>query len=204
MLRNSEIKDFAIAQLSSQNKWGESVGVVIVNSILTTISVIIPFGLLLTDGAFKQGYSSYFMEIVRGKQPDFNEMFSGFNNFSNSLLASFLTRIAIVFGLIFLIVPGVILALGWSQTFRILKDNPGMSGTDAMSASWDLMQGHKGEYFIFCLSFIGWFLLCILTLGLGFIILLPYIETAKCKFYDEISGFRNTDIEELGSEVKPI
>jgi uncharacterized membrane protein len=204
MLRIYEIKDHAIAQLSNQSKWGESVGVLIVKGIISAVAGIIPIlGPWFIGSALNLGSTNYFQKISRNENPDFNVLFSGFNNFGNAILAALLCALGIGFGIVLLIVPGIILALGWSQTLRILNDNPKMSAPDAMSASWDIMKGHKGDFFILNLSFIGWFLLTPFTLFIGLLFLIPYVNVANSKFYDEISGFRNEDFESLGSEVIP-
>ncbi|MCT4573888.1 DUF975 family protein, partial [Bacillus thuringiensis] len=50
-----------------------------------------------------------------------------------------------------------------------------------------MMDGHKMEYFILCLSFIGWFILSCITLGIGFLWLIPYFYTTSAAFYEEIA-----------------
>ncbi|TKI12287.1 DUF975 family protein, partial [Bacillus wiedmannii] len=50
-----------------------------------------------------------------------------------------------------------------------------------------MMNGHKMDYFLLCLSFLGWFILSILTLGIGFLWLVPYFYTTSAAFYEEIS-----------------
>ena len=53
----------------------------------------------------------------------------------------------------------------------------------AITRSSELMNGHKWEFFLFSLSFIGWFLLSILTLGIGFLWSTPYYMSAKSAYY---------------------
>jgi uncharacterized membrane protein len=49
-----------------------------------------------------------------------------------------------------------------------------------------MMQGRKMKLFLLDLSFIGWILLSILTLGIGLLWLLPYIYSARAAFYEDI------------------
>lgn len=49
-----------------------------------------------------------------------------------------------------------------------------------------MMNGHKMSLFLLDLSFIGWYLLCILTLGLGLFLVYPYHLTARAHFYEEL------------------
>ena len=57
---------------------------------------------------------------------------------------------------------------------------------ELINRSKKLMDGHKWEYFIFNLSFIGWDLLIIATLGIAAIWVVPYETTAKIMYYDEL------------------
>ena len=50
------------------------------------------------------------------------------------------------------------------------------------------MSGHRGDLFLLELSFIGWAILAVFTLGIGCLWLLPYMQVAKVCFYEEIIG----------------
>ena len=63
-----------------------------------------------------------------------------------------------------------------------------ISPIEAMKKSREMMRGHKGELFALLLSFIGWFLLSILTCFILFIWLIPYINTTEANFYNKIKG----------------
>jgi uncharacterized membrane protein len=82
-----------------------------------------------------------------------------------------------------------------------MKDNPTMGITEAMQKSHEMMKGHRGDYFLFNLSFIGWAFLCIFTLGLGFLILAPYVSTSNAIYYNYLVGYQDKQIDEIGSEL---
>lgn len=73
------------------------------------------------------------------------------------------------------------------MTYYVLNDHPEYSLNQAITESRHMMAGHKMEYFILCLSFIGWFILSVITLGIGFLWLTPYFYTTKAAFYEEIA-----------------
>ena len=50
------------------------------------------------------------------------------------------------------------------------------------------MDGHKMELFVLDLSFIGWYLLCVITFGIAFIWVAPYIQATKTNFYNKIKN----------------
>ena len=51
-----------------------------------------------------------------------------------------------------------------------------------------MMKGHKFDLFWLYLSFIGWGILCIFTLGIGLLWLVPYMQTAQSSFYEDVKA----------------
>jgi uncharacterized membrane protein len=49
-----------------------------------------------------------------------------------------------------------------------------------------MMKGHKMDLFLLWLSFIGWMLLSLLSVGLGFLLLMPYMQTTFAHFYEDL------------------
>ena len=88
---------------------------------------------------------------------------------------------------IIVLVPLIIVSLILSQVFFILADKKTYSGLEAIKMSWNLMKNKKTKLFLLQLSFIGWVILSILTLFIGFIFLQPYIYTTLSKFYKELN-----------------
>ncbi|MBD5132164.1 MAG: DUF975 family protein [Clostridiales bacterium] len=85
--------------------------------------------------------------------------------------------------LLCLIVPGVIYLIRTSMANYLLIANPKMKPSAALSASNKVMSGKTGPYFALCMSLIGWYLLGVVTLGLGFIFILPYTNLVKVVYY---------------------
>lgn len=93
-----------------------------------------------------------------------------------------------------LIVPGIIWAFAFSQTYFVLIDNPKMKLMECLRKSYNLMDGFKGELFMLELSFIGWVIVCVLTLGIGLLWYIPYHEITLGNFYMKIREIKkNTD-----------
>jgi len=74
-----------------------------------------------------------------------------------------------------------------SQVYYILAENEDMSVIEAMKESARIMKGNKFRLFILSLSFIGWFILGVITLGIGFLWITPYYTITATNFYKEIS-----------------
>jgi len=134
------------------------------------------------------GYAVYFLRLIRNKDISYGRLFDGYNDFVRIFLAGILVMICEAIGFILLIVPGIIVSLMFSQTCFILKDDPQASATDAMKQSMEMMKGHKMELFILWLSFLGWFILALLTCGFGMLFIYPYLNTTLAHYYEDLKA----------------
>ena len=134
------------------------------------------------------GLAVYFLNLIRNENIDYGRLFDGYHDFLRILLAQFCVGLCVLIGFIFLFVPGIIIGLMLSQTSFILKDDQQIGFLDAMKKSKDMMKGHKSELFWLTLSFIGWFILSCLTLGLGFLLLVPYWYSTAAHFYEDLKS----------------
>jgi uncharacterized membrane protein len=132
------------------------------------------------------GITVYFLNLIRQENIDYGRLFDGYKDFKRVFVAGLLTIIAAVVGLLLFIVPGIIILLKLSQTSFIIKDDSEIGAVDAMKESMRMMQGHETELFGLILSFIGWFLLCLLTLGIGFLFFVPYTITTLAHYYEDL------------------
>ena len=68
----------------------------------------------------------------------------------------------------------------------IAIDNQDMTAKDCVEKSISLMSGYRWKYIFLNLSFIGWAILSIFTLGIGFLFLTPYMSVSYVCFYENI------------------
>ena len=87
-----------------------------------------------------------------------------------------------------LLVPGFIASFALFLVPYLLKDNPELSIMDTLRLSRRMMEGHKMQLFKLQLSFIGWILLNVLTLGIGMLWLMPYMMTTLAAFYQDVKS----------------
>lgn len=78
------------------------------------------------------------------------------------------------------------MSYAYSMSWFILADNPDMPATEARKRSIAMMRGNKWRLFCLDFSFIGWMLLCILTLGILTFWIMPYVQTARAEFYQDL------------------
>lgn len=192
MPKSSEIR--ALARESLRGIWGRSAG----HLLLLYIVLGVPLYLLnlipvagwivtfLASGAIMFGLYNYYLEVARRQSPGFSSFFTGFGLFGKSFLLYLLMYIFTYLWMLLLIVPGIIAALRYSQAFYILRDNPEIAPLEAIRRSKAMMDGHKGRLFVLGLTFLGWILLAILTCGIGFLWLYPYMQTASAHFHEDL------------------
>lgn len=143
---------------------------------------------VLVAGPLAVGLAHYFLRVTDRNNPQIADLFAEFKNFGNTVVLNLLIGIfTFLWSLLFLI-PGIVKGISYSMAPYIMAEHPEIKPLDAIKMSRQMMQGHKGEYFVLQLSFIGWYLLCILTVGIGFFFLSPYISAATAEFFNEVSG----------------
>jgi uncharacterized membrane protein len=171
--------------------WLNAIVIVIIYSLLTgspskydqNLSILT----LLIGGALTLGLSYYFLNVVRNQNSGLEDLFDGFKKFAPSTVAFILTMIVCAIGFVLLIIPGIMLVCGLSQTFYIIADDENkISGVDAMKKSWDMMDGYKMKFFLLNLIHFGMIILGILMLVIGVFYMLPIIYASLALFYDQL------------------
>lgn len=98
--------------------------------------------------------------------------FAAANSGSDAMVAM-VTIIGYILGIVVL-VAWIYAYLGLVMTPYILLREEGAKGKMVVSKSWQMMKGQKGRYFVFMLSFLGWFILAVFTVGILLIWVVPY------------------------------
>ena len=154
--------------------------VALISGVVNNIPYI---GSMIVSGPFALGFAIFGLKCARGQQPQVENIFEGFRFYLSSLLFYLLFFAAFSIGLILLVVPGIIVACGFSQVFFILADDRDINVVDAFQKSWDMMKGRKMDYFLLGLRYFGWGLLSIFTLFIGLLWLYPYMMVGFANFY---------------------
>jgi uncharacterized membrane protein len=180
-----------------KGKWNFCALVLLVFFVITGVISSIPRigGLIIfvISGPMNLGLSFFFLNLIRNKPVEMEQLFSGFKDFIRVFTAYLLMVIFVALWMLLLVIPGIVAALSYSMIFYLLADNPDLSAMDAIRKSKELMKGHKGELFMLLLSFTGWFLLSLLTLGIGLLWLAPYVNTSMALFYQRLAQANATE-----------
>ena len=193
----AELKSRAKEQL--RGRWAVAIGTVLVANIILELNVSYKvasgFGMeglsysldlipLLLCGAISIGLCRFLLNMAtKREEPRFETLFSGFNIYLKTLGLNVLITLAVFAGTILFIIPGIIVSLMFSQAFYILSEDPSKSIMQCINESVNLMNGHKWELFYLWLTFIGWWLVVALTLGIAGLWVSPYQKLTEANFY---------------------
>lgn len=109
-------------------------------------------------------------------------------NYLHVVWTLFLMGLKILLWTLLLVIPGIIKAFAYAMTPFIMADYPDLSASEAIAESERLMKGHKFDLFYLILSFLGWAILCVFTMGIGAFWLEPYMIGAMVGFYNDLKA----------------
>ncbi len=209
MNNSSTIRSFARESLT-----GNWLNVILASLIFSGVTSVVSsaYGaVFLIMGALLFGLYLYYLTIIREKIGDFNLLFKAFS-FSGKNLGLFgrtlgvylLMNLYIFLWTLLLIVPGIIAAYSYRMVFYLMIDDSDIGVSEALRQSKKMMYGYKSKLFCLDLSFIGWVLLCILTLGIGLLWLYPYMLTSQTIFYEELRNEHGLTSKDEKKEVEEI
>lgn len=164
-------------------------------TISATGSPVTTFGTLvglLIGGPLAVGAMLVYTAVTAGKTAKLEQLFEPFKTqFVTSFLANLVSGLVIALFSLLLIIPGIMKAYSYAMVPYVLAKEPNLSCMEALHRSQDLMKGHRMELFVLHLSFIGWGLLCVITLGLAAIWVAPYTQITTTLFFDRVYAAEN-------------
>lgn len=159
-----------------------------------TASVISLLYTFLVGNVIRVGVAKYRLSAYRHERIRITDLFAGFRQYGRLVGTMALYTLFVTLGFFCFIVPGIIVALGLFEVPYLLNEDPSLSGMGAIRRSWEDMKGHKGELFGLAMSFFGWIMLTILTLGvLAIFYTGPYIALSEAGYYHELHHSVNAE-----------
>jgi len=207
MNNSSTIRGFARESLSGN--WLNAILAYLIILGITSVAGTLQVVTWIIIGSLTYGLYLYYVVLIRDKAGDFNLLFKAFS-FSGKNLGLFgktlglylLMSLYVFLWTLLLIVPGIIVAYSYRIAFYLLIDDPEIGVSEALRQSKKMMYGYKSKLFCLDLSFIGWALLCILTLGIGLLWLYPYMLTSQTIFYEELRKEHVLNSKNMGNEIE--
>ena len=163
-------------------------GAAVVGTIATVMAVVGMAISLFVGNAADVGLAHYFI-LNTDSKPSFADAFYGFKvKYLRNIGTLLLVGIKIVLWSCLLLVPGIIKSIEYSIIPYILADDAEISSKEAFKKAKEMMMGNKWRLCKLYISFFGWFVLCVVTCGLGTPFLLPYVSAANAEFYAELKN----------------
>lgn len=142
------------------------------------------------SAVFKYGISALSIAVMRSGAR-IGHVFSGFGKGWSTLWMMALADFYVFCWSLLFLIPGICAAFSYALIFLVKADHPDWDANRCIGESKRLMKGNRWRYLCFMLSFLGWSLLGIVTLGLAFIFVIPYFNTAQAAFYEDILDSQN-------------
>ena len=134
------------------------------------------------------GYARFNLDLVDGGNPSFETLFGYFSCWKTTAVARLLQSLYVLLWSLLFIIPGIMASYSYAMTEFILAEHPELTAGEAIAQSKEMMSGNRWRLFCLHFSFIGWDILCTLTMGIGHLWLRPYRQAADAAFYREITG----------------
>lgn len=202
MVENRLLRENARKQLDGnifKTKWLMMLAVCAIPALLSSASgSIYIFGAVIAiviAGPLSYGVARTTVECVEGEKWDVSHTFKGFSeNFGHSAILGFLSGLLTLLWSLLFIVPGIVKSYAYAMAFYIQQErgNKGKEPIDCITESRKMMDGHKWQLFCLDLSFLGWYIVGALCLGIGVFFVMPYHEMARANFYEALKAEMQT------------
>jgi uncharacterized membrane protein len=136
---------------------------------------------------FTAGIARFSLKVARGEPYAFGDVFAGGPFFLSVLVTHFIVSIAVGIGLVLLIVPGVVLALGLCMAVPLIVDR-NVGPIDALTESWKVTEGNRINLFIFWLIAMALGIAGVCACGIGILLVAPLLWVAFFYVYLRLTG----------------
>lgn len=142
---------------------------------------------LLLSFIIQYSYLSLFITMSHSPSPvTFQNFLEGFSAFARAILAGVIITFRLMLWSFLFVIPAIVKAFSYSQTLYLLIEYPSMSINKAIKISNIITGGHKLDLLVLEFSFLAWFALSCVTLGAGFLFLLPYMHLTLINAYHDM------------------
>ncbi len=185
----------------------------------TVIYYVLAFFISVFTGLFTSGQCYLYLKISCGHPVSVGDLFYGFKLCPDKALTMqlWITAISYIANLPVIIIGyqmnyihnttklmlpyslavilsyavSIMLSLIYQQAFYLLHDFPQYSAKELLTMSRKLMAGHKGRLFYIYVSFVPLVLLSLLSCGIAFLWVAPYMAATQAEFFLDV--IKNSD-----------
>jgi len=155
--------------------------------IYSLLAFVLSLAVSAVSSTLMLGHNKFYVDLCNNKA-ELSALFSRFSIFFKAFGLMLFIGLFVFLWSLLLFIPGIIAAFRYSMAPYLMAQHPEMGIRQAVDESKRIMAGHKWRLFCLELSFIGWALLCVLSFGIGYLWLIPYMQSAYAAFYLDRSG----------------
>lgn len=155
-------------------------------ALVASVGGVLGFVSFILGGTVQLGYCKFLLSQHDGQPHSLSDLFSQFERFGTGFAQAFLRGLYVFFWSLLFVFPGIVKSFSYAMTPFLLAEYPELTANQAITLSRKIMNGHKLDLFFLSLTFIGWSLLNILTLGIGSLWLNPYVNATWAAFYRQL------------------
>ena len=153
----------------------------VVSTVVSLLSIAIAVFLI---NILRVGHNKAYIHNRYNKEIKIELLFEPFKHYFNTMKTMFFRDLYVALWSLLFVIPGIVKSYSYYMIPYIIAENPNISTSRAFEISKKTMNGEKGKAFYMHLSFIGWYLLSLLTCGIGAYFLTPYTQATFTEFYE--------------------
>lgn len=183
--------------------------IAVISGLANAILSLVPFGgivaTVIITPAFALSVVRVYLNLTANVDPEVKDAFTGFDDFWAAFKVNFLVGLFTFLWSLLFVIPGIVKSLSYSMSLYILAENKGKPALECIAESKEMTNGHKMDLFVLALSFIGWGLLVVITLGIASIWVVPYMSATYANVYKSFKPVQVIDAEPITEEpVAPV
>jgi uncharacterized membrane protein len=141
------------------------------------------------EAYFMAGMTIFSLHVARGEAYSMGDLFAGGRHFVSVLVGLVVFGLLVAIGMACLIVPGVILMLGWYFFVPVIIDK-GLGPIEALTESWRITSGKKADILLLVLAMVGASIAGLCACCVGLLIAMPVCQIAQVYAYLRLTGQR--------------
>ena len=191
------------ARENLKGNWGTAILMCVIVAAVSVLLGMVPVvGSVLSvlfAGQFIVVEFIYFIKLNNKQPSTIGSAFEGFGqNWLNNFMAYLLQTVFTILWFLLFIIPGIVKKYAYSMTLFLKVKSPKLEAKEAIALSTKMMNGKKWELCCLEFSFVGWIILSVLTFGIGFLFVAPYMKATTTAFYEDVY---NEYLQKVANEI---
>ena len=156
----------------------------------TTVVLFVSVMVWLLSSVLLAGHTLYHLGVRRGEEMSYSSLFDGFSFVGKVILLQLVMNAFVMLWSFAFVIPGIIALYRYRFAMYNLCENPEIGVMEAITLSTRQTQGYKMDLFVLDITFLGWSMLGMLTMGIANIWVTPYITQTDLGYFQQIKQMK--------------